>query len=83
MLFFRLQEEADNFYLISIVETLSHSNSVKMLADEVVIYPNIRPVNQKILGIDIPGTRVKHFTTIDRLFLLIYNLSSISIKIRS
>ena len=60
MLFIRLQEEADNFYLISIVETLSHSNTVKMLADEVVIYPNIRPQNQKILGIDIPGTKVKN-----------------------
>ena len=31
-----------------------------MLADEVVIYPNIRPQNQKILGIDIPGTKVKN-----------------------
>ena len=29
-----------------------------MLADEVVIYPNIRPENSKFFGIDIPGTKV-------------------------
>ena len=57
--FKRLQEEADNFYLISIVETLSHTNNVSMLADEIVIYPNIRPQNQTIFGVDIPGTKVK------------------------
>ena len=41
------------------METLSHSNNVKMLADELVICPNIRPQNQTILGFDIPGTKVK------------------------
>ena len=70
MFFIRLQEEADNFYLISIVETLSHSNTVKMLADEVIVYPNIRPQNQKILGIDIPGTKVIYPTKIHKLYTL-------------
>ena len=54
-----MQEEADNFYLISTVEILSHTNNVKMLADEILIYPNIRPQNSTLFGIDIPGTKVQ------------------------
>ena len=53
-----MQEEADNFYLISTVEILSHTNNVKMLADEIVIYPNIKPQNITLFGIDVPGTKV-------------------------
>ncbi|TRY68237.1 hypothetical protein TCAL_06841 [Tigriopus californicus] len=54
----KIQEEVDTYYHISIVETLAYTSFVSLLAEEIVLYPNIKPENQKILGITIPGYKV-------------------------
>ena len=59
----KIQEEVDTYYHISIVETLAYTSFVSLLAEEVVIYPNIKPERQKLLGLSVPGTKVnsEHF----------------------
>ena len=57
----KIQEEVDKYYNISVVESLAHSSFVSLLAEEIVIYPNIRPENQKFLGISMPGKKVQTF----------------------
>ena len=54
----KIQEEVDTYYHISIVETLASTSFVSLPAEEVTIYPNIRPEHPKILGIPIPGFKV-------------------------
>ena len=54
----KIQEEVDTYYHISIVESLAYTSSVSLLAEEIIIHPNIKPENQKILGISIPGYKV-------------------------
>ncbi len=54
----KIQEEVDTYHHVSIVETLSHTSFVSLLAEEIVISPNIRPENQKIMGLAIPGSKV-------------------------
>ena len=54
----KIQEEVDTYYHISIVETLASTSFVSLLAEEVIIYPNVRPEHPKILGIPIPGFKV-------------------------
>jgi len=53
----KIQKEVDTYYHINIVETLAYSRYVPMLAHEIKISPNIKPENQKLLGIDIPGAK--------------------------
>lgn len=54
----KIQEEVDTYYHISIVETLAYTSFVSLLAEEIILYPNIKPENQKIFGITIPGYKV-------------------------
>ena len=53
----KIQKEVDTYYHINIVETLAYSRYVPMLAHEIKISPNIKPENQKLLGIAIPGAK--------------------------
>lgn len=57
----KIQEEVDTYYHISIVETLASTSFVSLLAEEVILYPNIRPEHPKILGIPIPGLKVQYY----------------------
>ena len=54
----KIQEEVDTYYHISIVETLASTSFVSLLAEEVTVYPNVRPEHTKILGIPMPGFKV-------------------------
>ena len=54
----KIRKEVDTYYHISIVETLAYTSFVSLLAEEIVLFPNIRPQHQKIFGLSIPGTRV-------------------------
>ena len=54
----KIQEEVDTYYHVSIIETLSYTSNVKLLADEIVIFPNKKPSSQKMCGISIPGFKV-------------------------
>jgi hypothetical protein len=48
----------DLYHHISIIETLSHHKWVRLLANYIVISPNMKPVSQRILGISIPGAKM-------------------------
>ena len=54
----KIQEEVDTYFHISIVETLAHTSFVSMLAEEIIISPNIKPEHQSIFGFSIPGFKV-------------------------
>ena len=54
----KIQEEVDTYYHISIVETLASTSFVSLGAEEVIIYPNVRPEHPKIFGIPVPGFKV-------------------------
>ena len=60
----KIQEEVDTYHLVSIVETLAYTSFVPMLATRVLIAPNIKPEKQKILGIAMPGTKVRIYISI-------------------
>ena len=55
----KIQEEVDTYHLVSIVETLAYTSFVSLLATEIVIAPNVKPERQRILGIALPGTKVR------------------------
>lgn len=55
----KIQEEADTYHLVSIVETLAYTSFVSLLATEIVIAPNLKPERRRILGIALPGTKVR------------------------
>ena len=55
----KIQDEVDTYYHISIVETLAATSFVSLQAEEVIIYPNVKPAYPKILGIPIPGFKVR------------------------
>ncbi len=55
----KIQEEVDTYYHISIIETLASTSFVSLLAEEIVLFPNVRPEQPKILGIPIPGFKVR------------------------
>ena len=55
----KIQEEVDTYYMISIVESLAYTSFVSLLAQEIILYPNTKPENQKIFGFSIPGYKVK------------------------
>ncbi len=54
----KIREEVDTYHLISTVETLAYTSFVSLLAEEIIIYPNIKPENQQFFGFAIPGSRV-------------------------
>ena len=51
----KIREEVDKYNNISIVESLAQSISISLLAEEVIVEPNIRPQKQTFMGIPIPG----------------------------
>ena len=55
----KIREEVDKYNNISIVESLVQSISISLLAEEVVVEPNIRPQKQTFMGIPIPGKFVR------------------------
>jgi hypothetical protein len=62
----KIQEEVDKYYNISIVESLAHSSFVSLLAEEIVVYPNLKPVNDagnvgNMLGISLWGKKVRKY----------------------
>ena len=55
----KIREEVDKYNNISIVESLAQSISISLLAEEVIVEPNIRPQKQTFMGIPIPGKFVR------------------------
>jgi len=51
----KIREEVDKYNNISIVESLAQSISISLLAEEVIVEPNIRPQKRTFMGIPIPG----------------------------
>ena len=49
--------QVDLYHHISIIETLAHNKWISLLASYIIITPNMKPVSQKLLGIDIPGAK--------------------------
>ena len=47
----------DTYYHVNIIETLAQSRYVPLLAEEIRISPNIKPENQQLCGINIPGEK--------------------------
>lgn len=53
----KIQKEVDTYYHVNIIETLAQSRYVPLLAEEIRISPNIKPENQQLCGINIPGEK--------------------------
>ena len=53
----KIKKDTDTYHHISIVETLSYSRYVPMLAQEIKILPNTKPESQKLLGFSMPGAK--------------------------
>ena len=53
----KIQKETDTYHHISIVETLSYSRYVPMMANEIKIKPNTKTESRKWLGFSIPGAK--------------------------
>merc|ERR1712080_218618 len=53
----KIQKEVGTYYHVNIIETLAQSKYVPLLADEIRISPNIKPENQKLFGVNIPGEK--------------------------
>ncbi|XP_023346076.1 uncharacterized protein LOC111715063 [Eurytemora carolleeae] len=51
----KIQKEVDTYYQISIVETLAYSKFVTLLAESIVIRPNMKPDSPRLLGVEVPG----------------------------
>ena len=49
--------QVDTYYHVNIIETLAQSRYVPLLAEEIRISPNIKPENQQLCGINIPGEK--------------------------
>ena len=58
----KIREEVDKYNNISIVESLAQSISISLLAEEVIVEPNIRPQKQTFMGIPIPGKYVRELS---------------------
>ena len=57
----KIQQEVATFYHMSIVDTISLSLKVKLLAEKVHIYPNQRPERARLCGLPLPGSKVSRF----------------------
>jgi hypothetical protein len=69
--------QVDLYHHISIIETLAHNKWISLLASYIIITPNMKPVSQKLLGIDIPGAKTYPVSLIYRFLNLLLNFISI------
>lgn len=53
------QDEIGTYQNISIIENLAGSIFLSMVAQEVILQPNIKPLRQTFFRIPIPGHKVK------------------------
>jgi hypothetical protein len=58
----RIMEEMDTYHNISIIETLASTIFLKLAAQEILIYPNIKPHRQTFFKMPIMGQKVNTFT---------------------
>ena len=56
----RIMEEMDTYHNISIIDTLASTFFLKLVAQEVILFPNIKPQRQTFLKIPIMGQKVNN-----------------------